>query len=60
MYQFVYLLDYEKLVTEYEILRKAILENNINITKRIINDLNVDKETVINFVPKEDNSLLFM
>lgn len=45
---------------EYEILRKAILENNVNITKRIINDLNVDKEKVINFTPKEDNSLLFM
>lgn len=51
---------YEKLVTEYEILRKAILENNVNITKRIINDLNIDKEVVVNFTPKEDNSLLFM
>lgn len=51
---------YEKLVTEYEILRKAIHENNVNITNRIINDLNIDKEIVVNFAPKEDNSLLFM
>lgn len=52
--------DYKKLTAEYENLRKAILENNVNITKRIINDLNVDKEIVINFTPKVDNSLLFM
>lgn len=51
---------YEKLVAEYENLRKAILENNVNITKRIINDLNIDKEVVVNFAPKEENSLLFM
>lgn len=54
------ILAYETFAAEYEILRKAILENNVNITKRIINDLNVDKEKVINFTPKEDNSLLFM
>lgn len=51
---------YERLVTEYEILRKAILENNVKITKRIINDLNIDKETVVNFAPNEQNSLLFL
>lgn len=52
--------EFEKLVAEYENLRKAILENNVNITKRIINDLNIDRETVVNFSPREDNSLLFM
>lgn len=51
---------YEKLVAEYENLRKAILEDNVNITKRIINDLNIDQEIVVNFSPKEENSLLFM
>lgn len=53
-------LEYKKLVAEYENLRKAILENNVNITKRIISDLTANKEAVINFTPKEENSLLFM
>lgn len=56
----LHFLDYKKLVSEYETLRKAILENNIHITKRIINDLNADKEIIVNFSPKDDNSLLFM
>lgn len=51
---------YERLEAEYEILRKAILQNNVHITKRIISDLNQNKESVINFAPKVDNSLLFM
>lgn len=56
----IQLVVHDSLVAEYENLRKAILENNVNITKRIINDLNIDKEIVVNFAPKEDNSLLFM
>lgn len=51
---------HDKLVGEYEILRKAILENNLNIIKRIINDLNIDKEVVVNFAPEEYNTLIFM
>lgn len=51
---------YERLVNEYEILRKAILENNVKITKRIINDLNIDKDAAVNFTPKEENSLLYL
>lgn len=53
-------LAYDRLVNEYEILRKAVLENNIKITERIINDLNIEKEIAVNFAPKEENSLLFL
>lgn len=51
---------YDRLVTEYETLRKALLENNVKITERIINDLNIEKELAVNFAPKEENSLLFL
>ena len=60
LHRIISITEYEKLVAEYENLRKAILENNVNITKRIINDLNIDREIVVNFAPREDNSLLFM
>lgn len=54
------LTGYKQFRTEYENLRKAILENNVNITKRIINDLGANQATVVNFAPKGGNSLLFM
>lgn len=60
LHRIISITEYEKLIAEYENLRKAILENNVNITKRIINDLNIDREIVVNFSPGEDNSLLFM
>lgn len=51
---------YENLVMEYEIVRKAVLENNVNITKRIINDIKINTETILNFMPNDDNSLLYL
>lgn len=53
-------LVYENLVNEYEIVRKALLENNLNITKRIISDIKFNTETILNFMPNEENSLLYM
>lgn len=56
----VHLLAYENLVNEYEIVRKAILENNVNITKRIINDIKINAEAILNLMPNGENSLLYL
>lgn len=56
----IYSIANQNLVNEYEILRKALLENNVNITKRIINDIKINTETVLNLMPNEENSLLYL